>query len=263
MDDTGVALTRISESHESSSGWPTLTLQQGKLFTVSKSNLTSSLYSACRVRLYKQTPETGLGAEVYHQASLVIDTHAGWVKRTWRKIWQKKDIFTHWISSLLGSFRLPETKVKKGAAVTWNSRAAYPGARPVAGCRCRPSTEWLCRTQTWAAALTAGQSAASRPFPQGSGTRMTRREEHAASRRTAPGWAPAWKKTRVDFRLTGHNKYWEDVTHECVFLLHKVLELFHSYSFLSKMQESLFFWVFCVVHKSWQQEECARSLSLF
>lgn len=33
------------------------------------------------MRLYKQTPETSLGAEVDHQAPLFIDTHAGWVQR--------------------------------------------------------------------------------------------------------------------------------------------------------------------------------------
>lgn len=195
MDDMAVALRRIS-AHKSSPGWTTLTLQQVKLLTESKSNLTSSLYSACRVRLYKQTPETGLGAEIYHQASLVIDTHAGWVERTWRKIAPKKDIFIYWISSLLGVFWLPETNAKRGATVIWTSRATYPGARPAVGCRCRPSTEWPCRTQTWAAAPTAGQSAASHLFPLGSGTHTTRREEHAASHRTAPGWAPVWKKTK-------------------------------------------------------------------
>lgn len=42
------------------------------------------------MRLHKQTPETGLGAEVYHQASLLIDAHAGWVERTWHEVAHKK-----------------------------------------------------------------------------------------------------------------------------------------------------------------------------
>lgn len=54
-----------------------------------KISLTSSFYSACRIRLYEQAPETSLSAEVYHQTSLVIDTHAGWVQRTCQKILQK------------------------------------------------------------------------------------------------------------------------------------------------------------------------------
>lgn len=158
------------------------------------------------------------------------------------------------------------------------SGATYPAARPAAGCRCRPSTEWPCRTQTWAAAPTADQSAASRPFPQGSGTRRIRREEHAASRRTAPGWAPVWIKRHVDltscslsscrtlqpfYRLTfevnamnctktinwSHTGWilaWpaiisaEEIEQRDVSLLHKVFELFHSHSLWSKMQESLF-----------------------
>lgn len=59
-----------------------------------KISLTSFYYSASRVRLHKQAPETSLGAEVYHQTSLLIDTHAGWVQRTCQKISQK----THWIT---------------------------------------------------------------------------------------------------------------------------------------------------------------------
>lgn len=67
------------------------------------------------------------------------------------------------------------------------SWATYPEARPAGGCRCRPSTEWRCRTRTWAAAPTAGQSAASHQFPQESGTHMKHREARAASHRTGPG----------------------------------------------------------------------------
>lgn len=53
--------------------------------------LTSSLNPASRVRLHEQTPEPSLGAEVYHQASLVIDAHAGWIQGTWRKTHTKGD----------------------------------------------------------------------------------------------------------------------------------------------------------------------------
>lgn len=47
--------------------------------SVSVSDLTSW---ASRMRLYKQTPETSLGAKVDHQAPLFVDTHAGWVQRS-------------------------------------------------------------------------------------------------------------------------------------------------------------------------------------
>ena len=63
----------------------------------------------------------------------------------------------------------------------------YPGARPAGGCQCHPSREWRCRTRRWGAAPTAGQSAASRRFPRGSGTRRTHKEARAGSRRTGPG----------------------------------------------------------------------------
>lgn len=69
----------------------------------------------------------------------------------------------------------------------------HPVALPAAGCRCHPSREWLCHTRKWGAARTEGQSAASHRFPPGSGTRKTRKEEHARSRRTGPGSAPARK----------------------------------------------------------------------
>ncbi len=67
-------------------------------------------------------------------------------------------------------------------------------------------------------------------------------------------WARnVWQQLYHRFRLRGdcrsisYNKYWEDVTDEHTVLLHKVLELFHSYSVLSKMQKS-------VVHK---EPQCA------
>lgn len=67
----------------------------GKTDVVDK--LTSSFYSAPRMRLYKQAPETSLGAEVYHQTSLLIDAHAGRIQCTWKKQTNKKstrqDIF--------------------------------------------------------------------------------------------------------------------------------------------------------------------------
>lgn len=58
------------------------------------------------MRLHKQAPETSLGAEVYHQTSLVIDTHAGRIQRTWQKYTQtdrilQKNFFFYnlmWIS---------------------------------------------------------------------------------------------------------------------------------------------------------------------
>lgn len=55
-------------------------------------SLTSSFYSASRIRLHKQAPETSLGVEVYHQTSLVVDTHAGWVQCTCQKISQKNTL---------------------------------------------------------------------------------------------------------------------------------------------------------------------------
>lgn len=67
---------------------------------------------------------------------------------------------------------------------------AYLVTRPAGGCRCHPSREWLCRTRKWGAALTVGQSAASRQFQQESGTHTTRKEAHAGSRRTGPDSAP-------------------------------------------------------------------------
>lgn len=39
--------------------------------------------------LYKEAPEMGLSAEVDHQTSLFIDTHAGWVQRPCKKNTQK------------------------------------------------------------------------------------------------------------------------------------------------------------------------------
>lgn len=52
--------------------------------------LTSSFVSASRMRLHEQTPETSFGAEVYHQTSLVIDTHACRIQCTWQKNYTKK-----------------------------------------------------------------------------------------------------------------------------------------------------------------------------
>ncbi len=57
-------------------------LRKGKTDVVK--NLTSSFYSASRVGLNKQAPETSLCAEIYNQTSLVIDTHAGRIQRTWQ-----------------------------------------------------------------------------------------------------------------------------------------------------------------------------------
>lgn len=73
-----------------------------------KISLTSSFYSASRIRLHKQAPETSLGAEVYHQTSLVIDTHAGWVQRTCQRISQK----THWITQKTFIFCFWETETE-------------------------------------------------------------------------------------------------------------------------------------------------------
>lgn len=132
MDDTEVALRRIS-AHKSSPGWTTLTLQQVKLLTESKSNLTSSLYSACRVRLYKQTPETGLGAEVYHQASLVIDAHAGWVERTWQKISPKKGHFYLLDFKFIGSVLASRNKCEKRSNSDLNLLSHLPWSSACGG----------------------------------------------------------------------------------------------------------------------------------
>lgn len=73
-------------SHEFASSVMVILLTDSKTDMVN--NLTSCFYSASRVRLHKQAPETSLGAEVYHQTSLVIDTHAGRIQRTWQKYTQ-------------------------------------------------------------------------------------------------------------------------------------------------------------------------------
>lgn len=54
--------------------------------------LTNFSYSASRMRLNEQAPETSLGAEVYHQASMVINTHAGRIQCTWQKYIQTHQI---------------------------------------------------------------------------------------------------------------------------------------------------------------------------
>lgn len=55
------------------------------MIIVMVNELTGPFYPAYRMRVHKQAPETSLGAEVYHQAPLVIDAHACRIQRTWQK----------------------------------------------------------------------------------------------------------------------------------------------------------------------------------
>lgn len=51
--------------------------------------------------LNEQAPETRLGAEVHHQASMVINTHAGWIQRTWQKYTQTHRILPKLFHALI------------------------------------------------------------------------------------------------------------------------------------------------------------------
>lgn len=79
----------------------------------------------------------------------------------------------------------------------WVRVLAYLVALPPGGCLCLPATRWQCRTRRWAAAQTAGRSAASHQPPQGSGRCRRRRVAHAGSRRTAPGSGPGGTNNRA------------------------------------------------------------------
>lgn len=81
-------------------------------------NLTSSFYSASRMRLHKQAPETSLGAEVYHQTSLVIDTHAGRIQRTWQKYTQTDRILQKTFYNLMWISLSTETQ----SVIFWPSK---------------------------------------------------------------------------------------------------------------------------------------------
>lgn len=78
MDTMEVAGLRVWE-------WYELPIDTYVMITVLANELTGSFYPASRMKVHKQAPETSFGAEVYHQASLVIDAHARWIQRTWQK----------------------------------------------------------------------------------------------------------------------------------------------------------------------------------
>lgn len=62
------------------------------------------------MRLHKQTPESSLGAEVYHQTSLLIDAHAGGIQRTWQKYTQTHQIQQKLFFFLMRMILSPETQ---------------------------------------------------------------------------------------------------------------------------------------------------------
>lgn len=107
----------------------------------------------------------------------------------------------HWCACWLDTMHLGKIHIFNKTAlfmmITFNPEAqmfcvlgAYPVARPAGDCRCPPSRGWRYHIQTWGAARTAGQSAASHRCPRGSGTHRTRKEAHVRSRKTGPGSAP-------------------------------------------------------------------------
>lgn len=91
---------------------------------------------------------------------------------------------------------------------------SYLAGGPPVGCRCRPSIRWQCRTQTWAWAPTASQSAAILPPPLASGTRRRRAAGRAGSRRTGSDSIPAQQMERWSYAEGNGKAAWMKIERE-------------------------------------------------
>lgn len=98
-------------------------------------------------------------------------------------------------------------------------RLNYLAGGPPVGYRCRPSIRWQCRTQTWAWAQTASQSAAILPLPLASETHRRRAAGRAGSRRTGSDSIPAEQMERWNY-AEGFGKVAWNLKRELKYELH-------------------------------------------